>query len=87
MSELRQPQQDKTPVRSKEKLLAVRTSPTEVRYLTPEQLEESITEEDIQMGLDLAGSWSDLNMSEEELFRALDEIRYGSEPTPPIKPE
>lgn len=88
MSELRQEHRlDRTTVQGKEKLLAVRISPTEVRYLTPQELEQSITQEDVQCGLDLAGAWGNLNMSEEDMFKALQEIRYGSEPTALIKPE
>lgn len=88
MSELRQEKVQAGATANKgEKLLAVRTSPTEVRYLTPQELEKSISEEDIQRGLDLAGAWSDLNMSEVEMFEALEKIRHGSEPAPAIHPE
>ena len=87
MSELRQEGLDKAKAEGEEKLLAVRISPTEVRYLTSRELEKSITQEDVQPGLDLAGAWGDINMREEDVFEALKKIRYGSEPTPPIRPE
>ena len=87
MSELRQEQRNKAPVRSKEKLLAVQVSPTEVRYLTPGELEKSITQDDIQLGLNAAGAWGDLGLTEDELFEELDKIRHGSKPTPLIDHE
>ncbi len=88
MSELRQEHvQAGASANKGEKLLAVRTRPTEVRYLTSDELEKSISEDDIQRGLDLAGAWSDLNMSEEDMFEALEKIRHGSEPAPVIHPE
>jgi hypothetical protein len=88
MSELRQERMpDRAAANEGEKLLAVRVSPNEVRHLTPRELEDSITQEDIQRGLDLAGAWSGLNLSEEELFEALEKMRHGSDPIPPIRPQ
>lgn len=85
MSKLRQEEQAKnTAVQGRERLFPVRISPTEVRYMTEEQLADSITEDDVRRGLELAGSFN-INMSEAELFERLNKMRYGSEPTPPIE--
>jgi len=88
MSELRQQEKASSSALGQiDKLLLVQISPTEVRYMTPKQLEESITEEDIQLGLDSAGIWSDLGVTEEEMLARLNEMRYGSEPSSIISPE
>lgn len=85
MSEARQ-RQDANSVtyREGDKLFPVQVSPTEVRYMTPQQLADSITDDDIKRGLELAGSFN-IDLSEEELFERLNTIRYGSEPTPEIE--
>jgi len=63
----------------------VRVSPDEVRYFKSEEdLDAAISQDTIQRGLDLAGAWGDLDISEDEMLQALDEIRHGSEPTPPL---
>lgn len=83
MSELYQEQQsDSAPMEAGESLFPVRVSPTEVRYLTREELDKAISQDDIQRGLNLAGAWSDLHLSEEELQYTLDKMRTGSKPTP-----
>jgi hypothetical protein len=82
MGEIRQEQKQNNPVANEtERLLPIRVSPTEVRYMTEEELRSSLSDEDVQRALDLAGIWSGLNITEEELFRRLNEIRYGPEPT------
>jgi len=47
-----------------------------MRYFESEEdLDASISQEDIQRGLDLARAWSDLDISEAEMLEALDRIR------------
>ena len=87
MNELRQKDTGNAEPSEREKLLPVQVSPTEVCYMTPQQLVDSITDEDIQLGLDSAGIWSDIGMTEDEVLARLNEIRYGSEPSPVISPE
>jgi len=50
-----------------------------------EELESFIPDEDIKKALGLAGAWSDLGISEDELFKRLERIRRESEPAPLIK--
>jgi len=49
-----------------------------------QDLAAAISQEDIRRGLDLAGAWSDLDVSEEEMLQALDRIRNESGSTPPV---
>ncbi len=78
MNELRKEQkQNSDPGGDRGRILPVRVSPTEVRYMTEEEFRNSLSDEDVQRGLALAGSWSGLHLTEEELFRRLSEIRYG----------
>lgn len=82
MGEIRQEQIQKNPVANEtERRLPIRVSPTEVRYMTEEEFRRSLSDEDVQRALELAGIWSGLNITEEELFRRLNEIRYGAGPT------
>ena len=54
-----------------------------VRYFTEEeQADQALTAESIQVALNLAGAWSDLDWEEAEA--ELDRIRHQSQPTPPI---
>jgi len=55
--------------------------------MTEMELEASISEEDIEQGLSLAGAWSDLNIPEEEFFAILERNRQGVEPTPLLSME
>jgi hypothetical protein len=85
MHELREEQQHANGLRNeRERHFSVRVSPTEVRYMTEAELEASISEEDIERGLSLAGAWSDLNIPEEEFYAILERNRQGVEPTPPL---
>ncbi len=85
MNELRQPHVDSQSAKTKDRLIAVRVAPDDVRYFTnEEELDAAISQDTIQRGLDLAGAWGDLDVSEDELLRALDEIRHESEPTPSL---
>lgn len=79
MSELRQPQFGNETGRIKEKSVPVLVGPNlETRnFSSLEELESSISDEDIEKGLELAGAWSDLNIGEDELFKRLKRIRYG----------
>lgn len=85
VNELRQAHVDSQPAKTKDRLIAVRVGPDDVRYFkSEEELDAVISQDTIQRVLDLAGAWGDLDVSEDELLRALDEIRYESEPTPPL---
>lgn len=87
MSEVIQQEQESNVAHSERgKPLPVRVSPTEIRYMTPKQLEESITQEDIQLGLDSAGVWSGLGVTEDEMLAKLREIRYGDDSSSTISP-
>jgi hypothetical protein len=46
--------------------------------MTEAEFRKSLSDEDVQKALDLAGIWSELNITEDELFRRLNEIRYGT---------
>lgn len=88
MNELQQEQQHaSSPSDERERCFPVRVSPTEIRYMTEPELETSITEEDIQQGLALAGAWSGLHIPEEEFYAILERNRQGIAPTPPIRLE
>jgi hypothetical protein len=49
-------------------------------YWTEEEVDEAITDEDIQEALALAGAWSDLDA--DEVLAELDRIRHANPPTP-----
>jgi len=84
MSELRQPQFDNETGQVNEKSVPVLVGPNleAHNFSSLEELESSISDEDVEKVLELAGAWSDLNIGEDELFKRLKKIRYESEPTP-----
>ena len=85
MNELRQSHIDSQSAKNGDRLIAVHVDPDNVRYFKSEEdLDAAISQDTIQRGLDLAGAWGDLDVSEDEMLRALDEIRHGSEPTRPL---
>ncbi len=85
MSELRERQNNDVTVHTREPLIAVPVGDDHMRYFTSEaELRATIGQDVIQRGLELAGAWGDLGMSEEEMLKALDRIRHESNPTPPI---
>ena len=55
-----------------------------VRYFTEEEAADAaVSQSATQKALAVIGAWSDLDW--EETVAALDRIRHGSKPTPPIK--
>ncbi len=85
MHGLRQEQQQSNRLGDeRERRFPIRVSPTEVRSMTETELEASISEDDIEQGLSLAGAWSDLNIPEEEFFAILERNRQSVEPAPPL---
>ncbi len=85
MSERRQPQFDSQSTTTKDRLIAVRVGPDEVRHFKSEEdLDAAISQDMIQRGLNLAGTWSDLGISEDEMLQTLNSIRGESEPTQPM---
>jgi len=87
MSELRQPQFYNETGQDKEKNIPVLVGPNleAHNFSSMEDLEAFIPDEDIKKALGLAGAWSDLGISEDELFKRLERIRRESEPAPLIK--
>ena len=85
VSELRQPLPDSLTAGANEPLIAVPMGNGEVRYFkSDEEVDKAFGQSAVQRGLDLAGAWSELGISEDEMQEALDRIRHESEPTPPI---
>jgi len=85
MSELQERQSSNPLIHMSEPLIVVPVGDDQARYFTSEEeLRASIGQDTIQRGLELAGAWGNLGMSEDEMFEALDKIRHESTPTPPI---
>lgn len=67
--------------------MAVVVSDNQIAYfMNGAALDNAFGQDVIQKGLALAGAWSNLGVSEEEMIKALDKIRHESEPTPSIEP-
>lgn len=67
------------------RFIAAPVGDNQVQYFTSEvELRAAAGPDAIQMGLELAGAWGNLGLSEAEMLEALDKIRYESGPTPPI---
>lgn len=54
-------------------------------FWTEEAADAAVTDEDIQLALDAAGAWSDLDA--DEVLAGLERLRRERKPTPPIGPD
>ncbi len=85
LHELQERQSGNLLIHTSEPLIVVPVGDDQARYFTSEEgLRAAIGQDAIQRGLELAGAWGNLGMSEDEMFEALDKIRHESVPTPPI---